>query len=429
MKIKNNLKNVWVGAISAVIVLLILAVIMFSRQSSLNAQSAQLAYVQANAKADQFQEKIVRANELADLAVSQRDKQFDLSLLLSVEAFRTADTVATRSVLLDNTIRLRNMGIKQPTGQPLTSYPDDSYITSTAFSPDGKMIASGDTDGTITLWDVSTHQPIGQLFAEPVHMVYSLAFSPDGKTLASGNEDGTLVLWNTSTRQTVGQPFIESTAPIPISSVAFSPDGKILASGNIDKTIILWDVAIHQPIGKPLLGDTGPVLSVAFSPDGKTLASGGCGKFSLNLTCSKGEIVLWDVVTRQPMGQPFRGHTDWVSSVTFSPDGKTLASGSSDNSIILWNVATRQPIGLPLNGYLAAVFSLAFSSDGKTLASDSSENIIILWDVNPESWIENICQQVGRNFTHAEWIQYFPNDEYRATCPQWPLEPEATSAP
>ena len=107
---------------------------------------------------------------------------------------------------------------------------------------------------------------------------------------------------------------------------------------------------------------------MAFSLDGSTLASGGCGQFSVNLTCSKGEIVLWDVVNRQPMGQP-------------------------------------------LNGYLAAVFSLAFSSDGKTLASDSSENIIILWDVNPESWMESICQQVGRNFIPAEWIQYFPNEE------------------
>ena len=420
MKIQHDLKNIWVGATIVIIGLLILAMIVFSRQSSANVQLAPQAKAQAN---------ITHASELAALAVSQRNKQFDLSLLLSVEAFRTADIVGTRNVLLDNTIRLWDMGIHRPIGEPLTSYLDYSYVTSAAFSPDGKTLASGDTDGVITLWDVSTHQSIGQLLTQPVHMVYSLAFSPDGKTLASGNEDGTIVLWNMATRQTMGQPLMESNAPIPISSVAFSPDGKILVSGNIDKAIILWDLATRLPIGQPLISYTGPVLSMVFSPDGKTLASGGCGKFSVNLTCSKGEIVLWGVATRQPISQPFIGHTDWVYSLAFSPDGKTLASGSSDNTIILWDVTTRQPMGQPLNGYLAAVFSLAFSPDGKTLASDSSENIIILWDVNPKSWIENICQRVGRNFTHAEWAQYFPNEEYRATCPQWPLESQATPAP
>jgi hypothetical protein len=158
---------------------------------------------------------------------------------------------------------------------------------------------------------------------------------------------------------------------------------------------------------------------VAFSPDGKTLASG-----SLDNT-----IILWDVEIRQRIGDPLIGHKGTINTLAFNPDGQTLASGSSDNTIILWDVATRQPIGDPLTGHTASVLSLAFSPDGKTLASGSADDSIILWDLDPESWLDRACQRVGRNFTVAEWAQYFPNETYRTTCEQWPLGLEVNTAP
>jgi WD40 repeat protein len=149
--------------------------------------------------------------------------------------------------------------------------------------------------------------------------------------------------------------------------VAFSPDGKIVAAGSDDHTVRLWEVATRQQIGTPLTGYTGPVTSVAFSKDGKTLAAG-----SYDHT-----VRLWDVTSRTVIAT-LTGHTGRVLSVAFSPDGKTLASGSVDGTVRLWDVATHQQIGNPLIELVFGsgksllgdwVQSVAFSPDSKTLAT------------------------------------------------------------
>ena len=328
---------------------------------------------------------------------------------VSIVAF-SADGKLLASGSSDNSIILWDVTSRQRIGQPLSGH--SGSISSLAFSPDGKTLASSSEDGII-LWDVASHQPIGQ----PLSGHSELEFSPDGKTLASSG-DG-IVLWDVASRQPIGQPLGGDSGSV--LSVAFSPDGKMLASGMVDSTIILWDVASRQPIGQPLhvSGNSSFISSVAFSPDGKTLASGS----------DDGTIILWDVASPQPIGQRLSGTFAVIANVAFSPDGRTLVSGSSDENIILWDVASRQPIGQPLSGFTNyAPNNVAFSPDGKTLAS-GKENSVILWNINPESWALNACERAGRNFTSVEWAQYFPGEEYRKTCEQWPLDPKPAALP
>ncbi len=142
----------------------------------------------------------------------------------------------------------------------------------------------------------------------------------------------------------------------------------------------------HFLLSSFLYGHQSAVYSVAFSPDGKTLASGSADK----------TIILWDLGTRQPIDTLSNGPA--VACLAFSPDGKTLAAGTWDRNIILWDVGTRQPIGPPLTGHTDAVFNVAFSPGGKTLASASGDKTITLWDLATR-------QPLGLPLTgHGNWV-------------------------
>lgn len=256
-------------------------------------------------------------------------------------------------------------------------------VSSLAFSPNSKTLASGSWDRTVRLWDTKTGAHLRTLTGH-TGRVHTVAFSPNGRTLASSGADKIVRLWDPR-KGTHKQDLVGHTAEV--YSVAFSPDDKTLASGGWDATIRLWDPS-KGTLKQTLRRRTDRFSSVAFSPDGQVLVS-----------VSGRDIRLWDPSKGMHKKDLTERHTDSISSISISPNGQALASGSRDTTIRLWEIPSGR-YSRTIMGHTGGISSVAFSPDGKTLASRSGTEIR-LWDLSaglldaPKNEFSNMGKRTG----------------------------------
>jgi WD40 repeat protein len=251
------------------------------------------------------------------------------------------------------------------TGARLASFPGNTspvYSSALAFAMDGRSLATGGPDHTVTIWSTRTHALLSTLRGAP-NAVGGIAFSPDGHTVVTASGSAT-TLWDVRT----GQPM----AALPrlvsdVSDVAFSPDGNLLATSGSDGTILLWKAR-----GR-VFQDAFGILRSVYSHDGKTLAVANANSVTLLDARTHNRKITLAAANRTEFG---RGIWD----IAFSPDDRLLATVGR-NSAKLWDIRTGALLHEVTNRNVDFLMSVAFSNDGRTLAYAGLPGPIVLLDI------------------------------------------------
>jgi WD40 repeat protein len=300
---------------------------------------------------------------LATLSFDEPVQLWDISTSVGIPSLRDINTFAfspdgkTIATMggYGSTLTLRNTRTLQPIWE-LDMHWEDQCFT---FSPDGKLLAVCALN-QVRVLDVARGEE-QKRFEWKGEKFNSIAFSPDGSVLATGESRGTLRVWDFDTGKELTTLVGGDTY---VRFLAFSSDGDVLAFG-MGGNVKLWNWRAQKEL-KVLEGHS-DVNDIAFSPVARILATAGSDK----------TVKLWDIDTLEELGT-LRGHLDKLRSVAFSPDGRTLASGDEGTTVKLWDVRARQEL-LTLKVPNGAVESLAFSSDGEILAVRYGNGLVTFW--------------------------------------------------
>lgn len=282
-------------------------------------------------------------------------------------------------------------GAPMPAHKKLVVSGQPASITALMYSPKHRWLAAGSLDGRVHLWDAlagtqlfeTPKQLVDKPLAEMIHDTTSVlhddffALSPDGRELAvcqldPQESEASVEFWEIPSGRRKPDRFAFEGK---IHAIAYSPDGRWFATGNADDgQIQTWDRTTQEVVRIMSDGDE-KILCLAISPDSRFLASKGLG--------NSGRLTIWDLTSGRSVAT-LAGHLEPVGdthSLTFSPDGRLLASAGYDSCVILWDTQTWEPLKA-MRGHLSHVTDLSFSPDGKRLASSGLDNECKLWDVS-----------------------------------------------
>jgi WD40 repeat protein len=241
------------------------------------------------------------------------------------------------------------------------------FVYDFAFSADGAELATSEKDGVVVIWNVRSGRERVRLVGHRGD-VRSVAFSSDGEQILSGGDDGTVRTWS---RKTGLQTHCLVGHKGTVFSAAFSQDSRRVVSGGADETVRVWDVSNGTELGR-MSGHGRQVLNVAFLPDGRTLS------FGFDHT-----IRTWRP-GRADAGRRLRNphFPDWISTCTFSCDGRLLATVSMGvRAVCIWEVENAYPLWL-LQDPVGKIYQVQFSPDSKIVYTDSDKRATWLaWDL------------------------------------------------